>query len=222
MENFCLKHQKHFSNKFIELLNGIRLVKSTSSESREYKNIVEKIVDRQEAELKSEMNYALGPPVNEITAISALLGMIILGRFLFAQQLESLSAVLLTYLFVLNRMMVVVGQFNNSRSRFANAIPGAIVVSEFLNLENKPLMKNGHRSYGNMQKEIRFEKLCFSYPGSKEVVLQNITLSIPRGTTLALVGGSGAGKSTLADLVPRFYDPTLGRITIDGVDLKDL
>jgi subfamily B ATP-binding cassette protein MsbA len=52
-------------------------------------------------------------------------------------------------------------------------------------------------------------------------VLDEINLTIHRGTTLALVGGSGAGKSTLADLVPRFYDPTAGKITIDGIDLRD-
>jgi subfamily B ATP-binding cassette protein MsbA len=210
-----------FSSKFIELLNGIRLVKSTSSESREYDTIVEKIVDRQEAELKSEMNYALGPPVNEITAVTALLGMIVVGRLLFAQQLETLSAVLLTYLFVLNRMMVVVGQFNNSRSRFANTIAGIVIVNDFLNLDDKPLMKNGEIPYKNIEKEICFKGVSFSYPGSKEMVLKDINLSMPRGTTLALVGGSGAGKSTLADLVPRFYDPTEGQITIDGIDLRD-
>lgn len=210
-----------FSGKFIEILNGIRLVKSSGSESREYETIVERILERQDAELKSESNYALVPPINEITAISSLLAMIAFGRILFANQIESLSAVLLTYLFILNRMMVVVGQLNNSRSRLANAIPGVLIVSEFLNLDDKPLMKNGHIPYRQMEKEIRFEGVCFSYPGSKEVVLQDITLSIPCGTTLALVGGSGSGKSTLADLVPRFYDPTSGRVTIDGVDVKE-
>jgi subfamily B ATP-binding cassette protein MsbA len=210
-----------FSGKFIEILNGIRLVKSTSSEAREYDIIVQRILDREEAELKSEMNYALTAPINEITAVSALLAMIAIGRVLFANQIDSLSAVLLTYLFVLNRMMVVVGQLNSTRSRFANAVPGAVLVSEFLRLDDKPIMQNGDIPYQGIQKEIRFEGVSFSYPSSSELVLDKINLTIPRGTTLALVGGSGAGKSTLADLVPRFYDPTAGRITIDGIDLRD-
>ncbi len=210
-----------FSGKFIELLNGIRLVKSTSSEAREYDIIMQRILERENAELKSEMNYALTGPVNEISAVSALLAMIAIGRFLFANQIDSLSTVLLTYLFVLNRMMVVVGQLNSTRSRFANAVPGAMIVSEFLRSDDKPMMRNGYIPYHGIKKEIRFENVSFSYPNSSELVLNNINLTIPRGTTLALVGGSGAGKSTLADLVPRFYDPTAGRITIDGIDLRD-
>jgi subfamily B ATP-binding cassette protein MsbA len=210
-----------FSVKFIELLNGIRLVKSTSSEAREYDIIVQRILEREDAELKSEMNYALTAPINEITAVSALLAMIAIGRVLFANQIDSLSAVLLTYLFLLNRMMVVVGQLNSTRSRFANAVPGAVIVSEFLRLDDKPIMQNGYIPYQGIQKEIRFEGVSFSYPSSSELVLDEINLTIPRGTTLALVGGSGAGKSTLADLVPRFYDPTAGKITIDGIDLRD-
>ena len=218
---FLSQASRAFSGKFIEILNGIRLVKSTSSEAREYEIIVQRILDREDAELKSEMNYALTAPINEITAVSALLAMIAIGRFLFANQIDSLSAVLLTYLFVLNRMMVVVGQLNSTRSRFANAVPGAAIVSEFLRLDDKPMMQNGYIPYEGIQKEIRFEGVSFSYPSSSELVLDEINLTIPRGTTLALVGGSGAGKSTLADLVPRFYDPTAGKITIDGIDLRD-
>lgn len=218
---FLSQASRAFSGKFIEILNGIRLVKSTSSEAREYDIIVQRILDREDAELKSEMNYALTAPINEITAVSALLAMIAIGRVLFANQIDSLSAVLLTYLFVLNRMMVVVGQLNSTRSRFANAVSGAVIVSEFLRLDDKPMMQNGYIPYQGIQKEIRFEGVSFSYPSSSELVLDEINLTIPRGTTLALVGGSGAGKSTLADLVPRFYDPTAGKITIDGIDLRD-
>lgn len=218
---FLSQASRAFSGKFIEILNGIRLVKSTSNEAREYDIIVQRILEREDAELKSEMNYALTAPINEITAVSALLAMIAIGRVLFANQIDSLSAVLLTYLFVLNRMMVVVGQLNSTRSRFANAVPGAVLVSEFLRLDDKPIMQNGDIPYQGIQKEIRFEGVSFSYPSSSELVLDRINLRIPRGTTLALVGGSGAGKSTLADLVPRFYDPTAGRITIDGIDLRD-
>jgi ATP-binding cassette, subfamily B, bacterial MsbA len=54
------------------------------------------------------------------------------------------------------------------------------------------------------------------------LILENITLSIERGQVTALVGASGAGKTTLADLIPRFYDPTAGRVSIDGVDLRQI
>ncbi len=68
---------------------------------------------------------------------------------------------------------------------------------------------------------IRFDNVDFSYDGNTEV-LRDINLEIAPGATVALVGQSGSGKSTLADLIPRFYDPTRGRILIDGTDIRDL
>jgi ATP-binding cassette subfamily B protein len=69
---------------------------------------------------------------------------------------------------------------------------------------------------------VRFEDVSFRYPGSDSAALGGISLDLPAGTTLALVGETGSGKSTLASLVARLYDPTSGRITIDGIDLRDL
>ncbi len=68
---------------------------------------------------------------------------------------------------------------------------------------------------------IRLEKVTFSYQANAEAVLRSVDLDIPVGKTVALVGPSGAGKSTLLDLLPRFHDVSGGRITIDGVDLRD-
>ena len=70
------------------------------------------------------------------------------------------------------------------------------------------------------KEEITFTNVGFTY--DNEYVLKNINFSIPKGKTIALVGPSGGGKSTLADLIPRFYDATLGDITIDGTNVKDL
>ncbi|MEV6283932.1 ABC transporter ATP-binding protein [Kribbella sp. NPDC051770] len=69
---------------------------------------------------------------------------------------------------------------------------------------------------------VRFEDVTFAYPGSETAAVAGITLDVPAGTTLALVGETGSGKSTLAALVSRLYDPTSGRVTIDGIDLRDL
>jgi ATP-binding cassette, subfamily B, bacterial len=69
---------------------------------------------------------------------------------------------------------------------------------------------------------VRFEDVTFAYPGSDTAAVAGITLDVPAGSTLALVGETGSGKSTLAALVARLYDPDAGRITIDGVDLRDL
>jgi ATP-binding cassette, subfamily B, bacterial len=69
---------------------------------------------------------------------------------------------------------------------------------------------------------VRFEDVTFSYPGSDVAAVAGVSLDVPAGTTLALVGETGSGKSTLAALVARLHDPDGGRITIDGVDLRDM
>ena len=69
---------------------------------------------------------------------------------------------------------------------------------------------------------VRFEDVTFAYPGSETAAVAGVSLDVPAGTTLALVGETGSGKSTLASLVARLYDPTSGRVTIDGIDLRDL
>jgi ABC-type multidrug transport system fused ATPase/permease subunit len=74
----------------------------------------------------------------------------------------------------------------------------------------------------HIQRGLRFEHLSFTYPGGEAPALRELELEVRPGETLALVGPSGAGKSTLVDLVARFVDPSAGRITVDGVDLRDL
>ena len=70
--------------------------------------------------------------------------------------------------------------------------------------------------------DVRFEGVTFAYPGSDRNAVTDIDLVAPAGTTLALVGETGSGKSTLAALGARLYDPDAGRITIDGIDLRDM
>ena len=79
----------------------------------------------------------------------------------------------------------------------------------------------GARELDLVRGHVRFEGVRFAYGGGDEV-LHGIHLDVPPGTTVALVGHTGAGKSTIAKLLARFYDPTHGRITIDGVDLRDV
>jgi ATP-binding cassette subfamily B protein len=69
---------------------------------------------------------------------------------------------------------------------------------------------------------VRFENVTFAYPGSATAAVAGVGLDVAAGTTLALVGETGSGKSTLAALVARLYDPTGGRITIDGIDVRDM
>ena len=81
-------------------------------------------------------------------------------------------------------------------------------------------MKNGTREFEGFQHNIVFNNVSFAYAGASEESLRKIRLTLPKGQTLALVGASGAGKTTLADLLPRFYEPSRGEISIDGEDLR--
>lgn len=77
-------------------------------------------------------------------------------------------------------------------------------------------------SKANIVGRITFERVCFSYPGSDTYVLRDVSLDVEPDETIALVGPSGAGKTTLCNLVARFYDPTSGRILLDGRDLREI
>jgi subfamily B ATP-binding cassette protein MsbA len=82
--------------------------------------------------------------------------------------------------------------------------------------------RQGSRSLATVEHQIGFERVSFAYEDADRPVLRDVDLTIHRGEIVALVGPSGAGKSTLVNLLPRFFDPDSGRVTIDGIDLRDL
>jgi len=94
--------------------------------------------------------------------------------------------------------------------------------SVFNLLDEQPEPDTGTVELARARGEIRFEQLSFTYPGATRAALDTIDLTVAPGETLALVGSSGAGKSTLVALLPRFHDPSSGRVLLDGVDLRDL
>jgi ATP-binding cassette, subfamily B, bacterial MsbA len=213
---------KEYSVKMLEILNGIRLVKASANEEREAERIDQLISAREDAAFKSQMNAAVIAPLNEVLSILSLIAIIVLSQYVLDSSAAGSATVLLTFLFVLSRLIPFVGQLNTARSRLANSAASVDLVYDFLRRDNKTFMARGSQPCQPLQQGIHFNQISFRYPGSDSWVLQGVDLYLPKGQTLALVGTSGAGKSTLADLLPRFYDPDHGSITLDGVDLRAL
>jgi ATP-binding cassette subfamily B protein/subfamily B ATP-binding cassette protein MsbA len=126
----------------------------------------------------------------------------------------------LVYLLMLLGPLAVLAQ---SAAEFQNGLSGLDRVLDLLEepreMESATAVKLDRASVDG---RITFERVSFSYPGSSTYALQDISLDVAPGETIALVGPSGGGKTTLCNLVGRFYDPTSGRVLLDGRDLCDI
>ncbi len=219
---------KHYSIALLDVLTGMRLVRAAATEEQEYARLRRRVRDRERAEYQSLASSAAIAPLSEVIGVVALILIVWIGRTFLAAEMQTLSTVLLTFLLLLFRMLPLLGQLNTARNQFANALPSIQQTQAFLNHRDKPFMQNGSIPFTGLRQGIRFREVSFGYvTGDRasaaepdRLVLEQISLDLPKGTTLALVGASGAGKSTLADLLPRFYDPTVGAVELDGIDLR--
>src|SRR6185503_15347897 len=100
------------------------------------------------------------------------------------------------------------------------ALSAAERVFRMLDVENEVEEKPDARELTSVGSGIRYEHVTFTY--GNDLVLRDVDIAVSPGEIIAIVGGSGAGKSTLVNLLPRFYDVIEGRITIDGVDIRDV
>ncbi|MET7399606.1 ABC transporter ATP-binding protein [Dactylosporangium sp. NPDC005572] len=95
-------------------------------------------------------------------------------------------------------------------------------IFEYLDLPVEVADPARPKPFRNVRGHLRFDGVSFTYPGSRVPAVDGVSLDVPAGTSLALVGETGSGKSTIAALIARLHDPVAGRITIDGVDLRDV
>ncbi|MBD2101138.1 heterocyst formation ABC transporter subunit HepA [Leptolyngbya sp. FACHB-261] len=212
------------SNRFIgvvmEFVSGIRTVQAFATHEFERKRFHDASLDIVKSVEKSVSVNALVEPLSEGAATSILIGMLVLAFTILIPKGQLGTASLLTFLFVLFRIMPIMRQMNGARAQISNFQGALANVRELLRTDDKPYLIDGHIAFSGLRRAIELVSVDFGY-SPEQLVLQNVTLTINRGEMTALIGASGAGKTTLADLIPRFYDPALGMVLIDGVDLRD-
>lgn len=130
------------------------------------------------------------------------------------------------FTFFLNAIFTFTGQTSSLLVNIGSIVENNLYIEDYfklLNLKNSvKTNKISKRLKKIVPREIKFENVSFAYPGSKKFVLKNINLTIKTNQDIAIVGPNGAGKTTLIKLLFRFYDPSSGRILINGNDLKNI
>jgi subfamily B ATP-binding cassette protein MsbA len=203
-----------------ELLNGIRIVKAFNAESNvkaNYRGLIENTYGSQL--IASRITASLRPMTDLIGASGLSLAFALCGTLALKGMLTPGSVLAIAYgMDTINQGFRSVGNVTNTFATVQSA--SERIYSEVLERPEEPELLGG-RTLENPIGHIQFENVSFSYPDGTEA-LKNVSFEIRPDTSLALVGPSGAGKSTIADLLLRFYDPTSGRILLDGVNIRDL
>lgn len=203
-----------------EFINGIRTVHAFATQNFERRRFYQSSDGLAAVARVATMRYAVVRPIAEAAASIVLIGILIVGISVFVENGSLTIASLLTFIFVIIRAAPAIQEISG-RFTAISRLQGPIQnIENLLSRDNKPYLLDGQIKFQGLQQGIEFVSVDFGYD-TEELVLKDITLTIPKGKTIALVGASGAGKSTLADLITRFYDPTRGNILFDGIDLRD-
>ena len=224
-----LKKQAHDSQNSYSLMMGtidealgaMRIVKGFNAigyiknkfhqENLKYINISKKMARRQE----------LASPVSETLGALIVIGIVIYGSSLIFSNSFSLDATeFITYIVLFSQVMRPAKSLTNSFGTIQSGIASGERIIHLLDTKVEVQDKPDAVEVKAFEKEIEFKDVSFAYNKNTDV-LKDVSFKLKKGSTIALVGPSGGGKSTISDLIPRFYDPTKGAITIDGIDLRD-
>jgi ABC-type multidrug transport system fused ATPase/permease subunit len=205
-----------------ETLGGLRVVKAFNAEGKLTDRFLNLINATRATFNRINRRYYLAHPVSEFfgTALIAILlwfgGTLILGDYSSID-----AATFIYYLVIFYSIIGPAKDLSKATYGIRRGMASLERIDKILKVESTIRNIDNPVKISDFQSVIRYEDVSFSYQADRPV-LQHINLDIHKGQTIALVGQSGSGKTTLADLLPRFYDPTAGRITIDGVDIKNL
>jgi ATP-binding cassette, subfamily B, bacterial MsbA len=204
-------------------LTGMRVVKGYAQENYERQRLFG--IDRQVLQYQIRMGKmeALVPPVLELLAFVAVaLAILYFARGVIAESVQEKIPEFLGMIVCLAAMFDPVRKLSTVYPKIqrANAAADRVFelidsVTEFDNDTTKPKLPE-------LRDSIEFDRICFTYPDANRPALRDVSLTVKKGQTIALVGPNGCGKTTLVSLLPRFFSPTSGRILMDGQELSQV
>ncbi len=202
-----------------ETASGARLVKAYGAEEYERGRFVETNQAYFRDLVRAERVRLLSSPLSEMLGSIVTLVLVWVGaQFVFSGALS--AEAFLTFLTISLRVQSPIKALTTFPARAQASFAAADRFFEILDTGGELVMTGGRR-VDRFEHQIAYEDVHFAYDG-EEPVLEGISFEVNRGEVLALVGPSGAGKSTVVDLLPRFYEPGRGRITLDGVDISEI
>ena len=205
-----------------EAVNNVRIVKAFSMENFEIRKFLATTYDYFKSLLKMTRVRHLSSPVND--TIATIAGVVILlyaGNDIIDSTGELDAGDFMTYLLAMLQLIQPVKSLSQVHIKIQEGMAAAERVFEVLDAEETVTDIQHAKSIDKLTDLISYNNVSFSY-NQTEKVIDSISFDVKLGEVVALVGPSGGGKSTLLDLLPRFYDPQGGSISIDGTDIKEL
>jgi ABC-type multidrug transport system fused ATPase/permease subunit len=202
-----------------EDIAGMRVVQSFTREHANLRRFEEINAHYREANHRTVVLNGLYFPFVDFLSSVAIAVVLGYGGYLVSGGSLTVGT-LFAFIGYLSNFFDPVQQLSQLYNTFLSATAALDKIMDVLDEEPEVVDRPRARPLGPLRGDVRFEGVHFTY-GKGPEVLHGIDLDVPAGTTVALVGHTGAGKSTIAKLLARFYDPLEGRITIDGVDLRD-
>ena len=205
-----------------ETLSGHSIVKAFGMESFEIGRFARAANRMLRRNLRYVRQQALASPLIEMFGALTIAGLLTYARTqIKAEQMT--AGQFTSFVIALLMMYEPVKRLNGIHNIFQQALGASQSVFEYLSREPELRDKPGALPLPPFARAIEFQGLDFRYPDSGDgLVLENINLRVTAGEVVAIVGQSGAGKTTLVNLLPRFFDPTEGRILIDGRDIREV
>ncbi|MBP3586301.1 MAG: ABC transporter ATP-binding protein [Paludibacteraceae bacterium] len=205
-----------------ETLGGLRVVKAFNAENKLIERFMVLINATRATFNRINRRYYLAHPVSEFLGTSLIAILLWYGGSLILSENASIdAATFIYYLVIFYSIINPAKDLSKATYGIRKGLASLERIDKILNTQSNIKEIENPKKVVDFESLIRYEDVSFAYQADRPV-LQGINLEIKKGQTVALVGQSGSGKTTLADLLPRFYDVNGGRITIDGIDIRDL